>query len=178
MSKYILPEGVEAKQETLTLWKGKSHYFHEKDFAEYELAIGYKCRECGKDTGNKNYLLCPSCKEEQENKRYFAKDFKEWDGKTPLVIFDTDIYLNDKDDIIFHCEDNNIESEDLHLMICEKTEIPTFDISHFIDDEWDWDYDIPNEDRINAEVNEVIQKYLTKHWNIWHQGKYRTRVVL
>jgi len=35
MSNFILPKDIEVKKETLTLWKGKSHYFHEKELAEY-----------------------------------------------------------------------------------------------------------------------------------------------
>lgn len=174
MSKYILPEGVEANQETITLWKGKTHYFHDKELAECELAISQKCISCDEPTGNPYYIICEDCKIKKEDESYEKLPFKEWDGKTPLVIYKTDTYFYNEDDVVSHCDDNEINPENLNLVICEKVEIPQFRVSDLIDDIWDWDCDIPHENDIDDEINAVLRKYLTKYWDIWREGQYRT----
>jgi len=120
--------------------------------------------------------LCNDCIEAERKEDYNSMPYREWDGETPLVIFQTDIYFYDEDDLLFYCEENNIANfNTLQLVICERVKLPTFEISDLVDGYWDWEYDIPNENLINKEINGIIHKYLSDH-PVWEQGKYRTTV--
>lgn len=180
---FILPEGVEIEPfylkneegETVqTLFKGGNAYHTDRELAEYAVAIGRHCNICGEPTSGKERMLCPECSEQKDRERYMELEFQEWDGTTPVCIYRTDQYFMSEDDLLIHCEEHDVEPEDLLLVICEKVSLPEFDVSEFLDHIWDWDYDIPRAEEIEDEVNAVLQKYLTKHWNLWEEGSYRT----
>ena len=175
---YILPEGVEAKKESVDLYRGKDHYFHEKELAEMELAIGQECRVCGKNTGYKSRLVCDACTTRLANEAYNNKPYTEWNGSDALVIYNTDIYFFNEDGLEQYCEENEIDSKDLKLMICEKEPVPQFSTSSFLEDSSEWFEEIPNEEEIDEKINKILQEQLSLYWISWVQGKYRTTVEL
>lgn len=114
--------------------------------------------------------------------------FKEWDGKTPLVIFGDDKYFFDSDDIESYLEEINGDvkdesekrtSTDLQLMICEPNRIAEIDFNGLYGDVLPEDMDIedvvPNDIlHLMNELNKLIKE--KKPILSWSEGKFRTTV--
>src|SRR6185295_16106581 len=85
--------------------------------ARYEGSTHHLC-DCGK-AAEKAYISCSECRRKNSNDRYNALPFVEWDGKTPLTEWDGDKYFFNEEDIYQYCENNEINSSELMLVICK-----------------------------------------------------------
>lgn len=178
---YILPEGVEAIQETITLWRGKRNYFHEKDLAELELAVDRYCQICGKPTGNVHHVNCPECRFKNEEKRFLQMPYKDWDGETPVWLYNTDIYFFSVEEVIDYATELGIKVSELWLVIAEPVQLPEFDIEDFLYEKLEVEpediNDIVSDSKreiINTFVNNILLEELGNDLNLWKPGKYRT----
>jgi len=157
-------------------WVGKDGRFYgkEKDLAIYANSTHKKCEKGHVYT--KHWISCPNCREEELPEKYLRLEFKEWDGETPLVIYDTDEYFFDEGAIADYCYENECEPKDLKLVIC----IPQY-LSQICESYWedvlpeDWSVkDVSKEvaEKLK-ELNEAIGKARVASWIA---GKYRTTV--
>jgi hypothetical protein len=48
----------------------------------------------------KYYTKCESCRDKIGNQRYNELPFQEWDGVTPIVRYDDDVFFFDIDDLV------------------------------------------------------------------------------
>jgi len=180
---FVLPKGKKPEQVTIKLWKGDRFYFQDYDSAAIDMAVGRKCSICGKPTSTTYYLLCDECLQEKENERYNKMPFKEWDGVTPLWVYDTDKYLFGEDDVFDYADEIGVEAKDLNLVISDPVETPEFDIEDFLlenlEMEPEYMEDIlssSNADELNKTINEAIKNIVGSSVNLWKPGKYRTNI--
>jgi len=99
-----------ASLQTLTLWVSRhGRVYNNEQTARYDGCTHRKC-DCG-NLVEKHWLKCDECRAKTGVEKYRAMPFKEWDGKTPLCLFDTDTYFFSSDDIDYYCEENEIAEE-------------------------------------------------------------------
>lgn len=142
------------------------------DVARFCCATDLPCQTEGcRERRGKPWIYCPACKEKYDAARYAAFPEKDWDGETPLVLFDDDRYFFDVDEIADDLEEHDLKIEDVRFEICVPGPHPEFDMDDFLMD-WlpeDMDSDVPPAD-INKIVNEWMGKNLPK---VWVAGKMR-----
>lgn len=158
-------------------WVGKDGRFYGKDehLARYANSTHKKCEKG--HIHRKGY--CRFCREEETPERYKALKFKEWDGKTPLILFDDEKFFWDEGDIEDYMVDNDIENAaDLMLVICEPQYLSEIEESWF-EDVLPEDWVIKDVDKEVAqkleELNQAIRKSKPASWT---EGKYRTKIDL
>lgn len=164
---YILPEGVEIKKiKQIMFSNGDGFAYQDIRMAEYAVAIGKMC-ECGEVIDGKGYIICDKCRDKKQNDKYNSFELVVWDNKTPLTIFNSDIYFfhGDIDEIYNHCEQNNIKIEDLQLVLCEPNSAPSFDLEDYCCDYLPEDFtvsDYEDEDSKHsiAEVEAIVNEFL------------------
>lgn len=142
--------------------------------ARYNGATHRDCEECGAEIEIR-YMRCEACCETRRNARYAALEAAEWDGETPLAIFDDDTYFFSHDELIGHCEANDIELADLQLLIC----VPVMGRQFGIDDFYD---DLPEDAELPKSIWEAVEnlnKVIKAHGPMsWYPGKVRAIVKL
>lgn len=163
MSKYILPDNKKIREikRIMYTFDDKTTY-PDRQSAEYAAAIGTVC-ECGKEFEGKSYTCCPECREKHRTERYLKLELIKWDGETPLVIWDTDTYFFNEDEIRYHCEEFGIEIKDLQLVVCEPNKARTFDLNEFLEDVLSEDmsaYDYSDGIRSACEIEEIVNDWL------------------
>ena len=94
---------------------------------------------------------------------------KEWDGETPLVVFDDDRYFFDAESLRDYLVDQEISIADIQLVFCEPTYATEIDPNeHFCDD-------LPEDGEVSAELFaafEVLNAVIRKESPLsWTQGK-------
>jgi len=135
--------------------------------------------ECGHKT-ERPYTRCSSCRDQMDIERYKSLPEIPWDGTTPLCLWNDDKYFFDEDDISQYCEDNEIESIDLQLCLCNPNHYTEVDVDAIAPEDVateDYDGDLPKviQDALDA-LNNVIKEY--KDPFTWSQGKQRVTVIL
>lgn len=126
----------------------------------------------------KHWISCQDCREEDLPEKYLRLEFKEWDGETPLVIYETDDYFFDAESIQDYAEDNEIDIKDLKLVICNPVYLNQVCESYWEDalpEDWSVGDVCKEVEQKLKELNEVISKARVASW--W-AGKYRTTVEL
>jgi hypothetical protein len=140
-----------------------------------ELSTHVMC-ECGNVYEKKSYCLI--CSEKRSLETYKNKEYKEWDGSTPLCLFRHDKYFFDIEDLETYLEDNELEPEDLDLMICEENFLSNIEESY-------WEDIMPENFDSIADGNKEFSKKL-KEFNefiskqpafSWREGKFRTTYI-
>jgi len=136
-----------------------------------------KCA-CGSKM-SKSYTKCTTCRSHASSARYIALPFQEWDGKTPLCIWGNDDFFWDSDDLWQYCEDNEVKSEDLELVLAHKGSISEVDIDSLNDEYCTEDESLsdfhPEIAEKVEELNALIRKTEPK---IWYGSRIRTTVKL
>lgn len=137
-----------------------------------ELSTHKVCESCGNNISKHSY--CYPCYESKNKDNYFKKEFKEWDGKTPLVIYNSDEYFFDGDSVLDYIEEN--EEEDLQLMICEPNYCPELSEEYFTEEFLPENYnDLGDFDKgLVQKVKELNEYIRTLKPMSWSQGRYRT----
>src|SRR6187402_1772068 len=101
--------------------------------AIYKLTTHIEC-DCGNVYARNSY--CSFCASKREKESYFKKPFKEWDGETAICIHNDDTYFWDEESIVDYIEENELESEDLRLVICEPNHLHEIDIEYFCEQDY------------------------------------------
>lgn len=150
------------------------------------------CAYCGVEF-KKDYThqrFCVQCGYLNKNEKYQALEFKEWDGETPLVIFDDDKYffsiedieeyVNDfNDDLDFEdlIQNDRLFPESLRLVICVPNYLSIVNEDH-------WDDILLGEDQELDLSKDVAEKLKALNEAIkaepavsWSPGKFRTTVT-
>ncbi len=152
-------------------------FYNDESLARYRSCTHKTC-DCGKPM-KKFYLKCESCRAVNVNKRYSELPFEEWDGVTPLAIYDDNEYFFSYDDIVDYLDgfdDEEMKSEDLRLVICEPNKMREVS-SDYWDDIWPENLEhLPDEIETALEqFNKVIREAKPLSWR---HGKKRTIVMI
>lgn len=134
-SKKIFREDDEAAQrKTVTGWVSRNGVFYGDDErgARYAGATHLICDGCCGEVAKNSY--CQPCRTKDRRKKYEEKEFKEWDLKEPVVIFDTDDYFFDLDYFLDHCADQDMDPEEVELVICKPNIASELDDDIYCDD--------------------------------------------
>jgi hypothetical protein len=107
---------------------------------------------------------------------YLKMPFKEW---TDQAVYCETIerYFFNEQELIDHCEENDIALSDLRLIICEENKFNEIDYEYWDDilpDESDGDLPKELEDALKL-VNDVIKKLPPASYA---PGKFRTSIIL
>jgi len=172
MDKVILDTDPEAAQlKTLKLWVSRNGLaYSDERTARYDGCTHKKC-ECG-ELMEKRWLSCGKCRDKADRERYLKMPTKEYDGKTPLVLYNTDTYFFDAGDLFFYCEEHNVKETDLPLVMCDPVYAHTIDPNEYYVDELPEDGEVPHP--IQAAFDEMNKK-ISEHKEpfCWVQGKFR-----
>ena len=148
------------------------HWYENEDIARYHGCTHKRC-ECG-GIMSKGYTKCEKCREKIESEAYLKLEFKEWDGKTPLAIYQSDEYFFDEDQLFDYCEENEITSSELQLVICRPNYLRQLDYDLWCDDLGE-EQELPEE---LASMITQINEYCETHSINWIPSEYRTIVTL
>jgi len=147
----------------------------DEEVARYCCATDLPCGEEG-CTGRrlKPYTCCAPCLEKKEATRYAAIPEAEWDGETPLVLFDDDRYFMDEDELLDYCADEEVAVADLRLVICQRVGLPAFDVWDFLAGCLYEDADVSDFDAPPQEIEKIVNDWIEKHApKSWEAGKTR-----
>lgn len=162
-----------ASIQNLTGWVGLDgrYWGTNEHMARWSSCTHLKC-SCG-EIMVKHYTLCEKCRAVKMRERYAALEYKQWDGNTPLALYDDDKYFFSEDDLTDYCHENEIKTTDLMLVLCKPQYYSQIDYDHWQDDlpeEWD----LP--DGLMKKVNELNEYIKTLGVASWFPDKYRTIV--
>lgn len=152
--KQILFNSPEAATKmTVTGWVSAKGHFYGKDeqMARYDGCTHKKC-ECG-NLMEKGWSKCQECRRKASEVKYSSLEFKEWDGKTPLTLWDADDCFWDADDINDYLFDNVLEPADLKLVLCR----PEY-LSEINTDQWEESLPEDGDGELPKELNEKIKE--------------------
>lgn len=155
-------------------WVGKDGNFYGKDKerAVYANSTHKKCEKG--HVYEKFWTNCRTCQEQELPSKYMQREFKEWDGKTPLCLFGEDKYFFSEDDVADYLEEE--EPENIMLMICEPNYLWEIDMEaqweDILPEDWSFE-DVASKELLEKlkEVNTLIAGHSPVSWN---EGKYRT----
>lgn len=121
------------------------------------------CADCGTEF-EKRYTYqrkCGSCLMRDKIEKYNSFTLVEWDGETPLAIYDDDIYFFSYEEIEEYCEENEVIMSDLMLVLCNKSTFRTLDYDYFMDDTHeDWEPSTEFETKVK-DFNEWLEQQNT-----------------
>lgn len=140
-------------------WRGseQNEWSPSEHLARLSACTHIICEVCGEETPKHHSMKCPLCQDDAFNKRYNKLDLVEWDGVTPLCLFDDDKFFFSADDIISYCEDNELLPSELKLVVCEKTRFSEVDLFDIIQDAVHEDWEMPKE---LIEIEKTLNNYL------------------
>ncbi|MDR3620498.1 MAG: hypothetical protein P4L85_14200 [Paludisphaera borealis] len=169
-----------AKRVTLTGWVSRHGRFYGDDehAARWDGCTHRQC-DCGK-AHERSRTMCDNCARKAREAKFEAMPFVEWDGVTPLSLFDDDRYFFSEDDLRDFCEAEEIAPDTLRLVVCEPQHARELDGNDYFCDLLPEDCTLDDMAPEIAEafnkLNEVIKAY-GKPLS-WYPGKKRTRVEL
>lgn len=156
-----------ATEQTVTGWVSRDGFFFGKDerTARYAGATHRACEECGKAI-EKNWIVCPLCREKKMSEKFTKLDRRKWDGVTPLAIWDTDTYFFSLEDVEQYCEENEVEMLNLCLVFCDPIKPREVDAGDLFHDELPEDGEVQDSDIIAAvdALNKAIRKAQPFSW--------------
>lgn len=177
----ILREDIEndIEEVNVKMYKINGRHYHTKESAISNTITHNKC-ECG-NLMRRGHTHCQTCRSKKRDEVYWSKSHLEWDGETPLVLFDTDIYFFGEDEIydyIYNEELDKDQIDQLQFMICEPNYLREISLDYWSDifpEDFDEDRHIPH---FMKKLNE-FNDYISKHEPIsWSESKFRTTVKL
>lgn len=166
---YSAPEA--AKKVTVTGWASSNGRFFGNDehMARWDGCTHQIC-ECGNEM-ERGWTRCVNCRDKKLNKTYSNYQYKEWDGKTPLALYNSDTFFWDADCIEDYLEDNNLEPKDLKLVYCRPEYLSEIDTEQWVES-------LPEDGELPKEFNEKLNEFnafIRKQNPVsWFPDKYRT----
>jgi len=115
-------------------WVSRHGRFWGKDenMARYDGCTHNVC-ECG-NLIEKGYNYCETCRKKDRDDIFQHFERIEWDGKTPICIFDDDQFFFDMDELEIWCEEHDCTPQDLQLVLCKPTYASPIDDDMYYDD--------------------------------------------
>lgn len=137
-----------------------------------ELSTHKICEGCGEVLEKRTY--CQTCSSKKSAENYFKKTFKEWDGETPLVIYNDDTYFFDEESLQDYIEENG--DENLELVICEPNYCPELTEEYFSEEYLPENYDgLDDFDKgLVQKIKELNEYIKTLGPMSWSGGRFRT----
>lgn len=123
-----------ASIQTVTGWvsRGGQFWGDNEHAARYGGATHMVCEKCGGEYLRSSW--CAPCHTEKQSAAYLEYPVQEWDGVTPLAIFDSDTYFFDFAAIELYCDTYDVKLEDLRLVLCEPQHVPNFELLSHCED--------------------------------------------
>lgn len=146
-------------------------YYGREDWSERAArsccAESVPCDECGSHNPARSY--CRACAAKRTAERYHAATRVEWDGTTPLALWDDDTYFFDTDDLVCWLEDDDERTlENTWLCVCKPVNGPRFDVSDWLCDYLNEDGDLPEG---ASEIERMVNDWVAKHAPLcWYSG--------
>lgn len=142
---------------------------HAEQTARYAGSTHHKC-ECG-GIAPKGWIRCDYCSKRIADETYLKLQYKEWDGKEPICLYDGEKYFWDESDLIDYLYDNELNGDDVQLVFCVPITYEHIDgetIASESHEEWE-----PSKE-LSDKINE-FNKYLSSlPPHSWTTGKTRT----
>lgn len=145
----------------------KNLFFGDGDAAEaaarYDGCTHVRCRECG-EPAPRGWVLCDSCRDKSEAKRYASMPRAPWDGKAMLYSQVADEYYSSPDEAEDALEDGQTLG-DLRLVICEPNYV-------YLRPDY-FDRVVPDEGELPEEVLKAIEAFNASVRNVivsWSPG--------
>lgn len=163
---------------TVTGWVSRRGIFYgdNERGARYDGCTHKPCGDCGELIPRDSLIYCRPCLGTRDAKRYAEMPREEWDGVTPLVLYRTDTYFFDEDELDEYCAENNVAREDLQLVICEPLRPRLVSALDLFDDALPEDAD---EDDIPSAVRDAVDALNRELRAVaplaWTEGKYAVR---
>lgn len=135
--KIIFLDSDEAAQykenEPVSGWFGRNGRFYgtNERLARIENCTHYKCNQCGIPVLTSSGHYCQPCLEEIKDKNFKEMPVVEWDGETPLCLYDGDEFFYSEEEIESYCDEYGIKPSSLQLLLTEPeylSEIDTKDL--------------------------------------------------
>ena len=119
----------------------------------------------------KPYVLCDKCRRHKDNEQWAALPRVEWDGVTPLCLWNGDEYFFDADSLGEYIVESGLSVREVRVVLCEPDPGRTFDMEEFLQDH------LPGEDghfpHDCTEINKIVNDWIDEHapycW--WGRGK-------
>lgn len=177
MGKIIMMDSPEAAtKETREVWiSSQKRIFLDERSARFDGCTHTECGECGSPC-EKHWLRCEKCRAGNRREAFLKMPEIEWDGKTPLCIFDTDTYFFDSDQLEYYCKEHDCKLQELELVVCEPVFLRPLSEEYFLDDIGNEDVELPANvraliDRFNEDL-EVINKPI-----VWEASNKRVKIT-
>lgn len=134
-NKVIMYDSPEAAQlVTVTGWATKDGRFF-GDNEHLARRCGSTHRHCDDNEDHAAYRsnsYCEPCAAVMRLEVFNAMPVVEWDGETPLNLFDTDLYFYDLEQILEYCAEYGLDPAGFQLVLCEPNRMHTI----CADDQW------------------------------------------
>jgi hypothetical protein len=185
--KIILSENAETLliEKNVTVWvTPDNRHFLSKESAINNTITHKKC-ECG-NLMKRYQMKCDSCSFVSTRDKYNKLRHMDWDGETPLCLFDDDVFFFSEDEIYDYIEnldynaddEDKTKVEDLMLVICTPNHAPEIDYLELCEDILP-DTDHP-ERLLSKELSDKlaeVNKLISEHKPIsWSGGPFRTTI--
>jgi len=131
---YNAPEA--ASIQTVTGWVSSKGRFwgNDEHMARYEGSTHRICKENPEHGEHETNSWCEKCRDERMTAKWEAMPRREYDD-TPVVVFDSDTYFFDADDLVNWLDEHDIKPEDAQLVFCKPNYPRQIDPNeHFNDD--------------------------------------------
>lgn len=147
--KIIMRDSPEAASiQTVTGWVSSTGRFWGKDerMARFDGATHEKCDKNPAHPVHGVNGGCRVCRDESIQAKFATMPRREWDGETPLCIYDGDEYFFDAESLRDYMIDNDIALADAQLVFCTPHMATEIDPNeHFSDD-------LPEDGEVSAEL--------------------------
>lgn len=175
--KIILRDSPEAASiQTVTGWVSSTGRFwgNDEDMARYDGATHQKCIQNAEHPIYEINGYCRACWDEKQQAVYEAMPSEPYNDNACMV-FGTDRYFSEENDILDYCVDRGINPAELQLVHCEPNYASQIDESDYYSDDLPEGGELPQvlQDAFD-QLNEIIGH--KKHVLSWSQGK--TKAVL
>jgi len=156
-------------QTNISGWVAGGRFFGKDErAARWNGCTHVACKKCGV-TIDKMYTICGQCQKNEAIKRFDKMPKKEWDGKTPLLLLDSDLFFDSEDELLDYCLDFVINPQELRLIICKPIYAEPIDPGDYYSDDLSDDSIIPDKlraafDCLNEEISQVLLS--------WCPGEY------
>lgn len=179
--KVILPEDAEKMLEEVQrpMYKVNEKIYYTKSSAIDSIITHKKCK-CG-NLMERGYISCQGCRLNKRKEVYDSMSFMEWDGDTPLVLFDSDVYFFSEDEIYDYIYENELDTDqidELKFVICSPNRLSTIELDYW-SDYFPEDHDPERHDPELVKKLDEFNSFLESYKPIsWSESKFRTTVKL
>ncbi|MGJ1193845.1 hypothetical protein ACR788_21760 [Sphingobacterium siyangense] len=124
------------------------------------------CSKCGREF-KKDYssdTICFNCRHIDNIEKFNNFQLVEWDGETPLYLWDLDTYFFDYESMEDYCFENETEISELRLVLCEKSHFNYVDYEDFaqeVHEDWEPSKELKNK---LDEFNKFLESQSTDSW--------------